>query len=161
MSNVASHDDGSLQVDTGRNRILTEFLANGVDTLVQVDLDTLTTLTGLTELLRNQLCGVAVHLLQPDTIGIDPSLDISISRAANTHTDRTAGTMTRQTNDTDVVSQILTTKLSAEANLLSFLDELLLQINIAESTTSLIASSGQTIVELDRSELHSQQVLLS
>ena len=69
--------------------------------------------------------------------------------------------MTRQTDDTDVVSQGLATKLGTEANLVGFLQELVLEVDIAESTTGLIARGGQTVVELDRSELHRQQVLLS
>ena len=42
--------------------------------------------------------------------------------------------MTGQTDDTDVVSQILAAKLSTQPNLLSLLDELLLQVNVAEGT---------------------------
>ena len=69
--------------------------------------------------------------------------------------------MTRQTDHTDIVSQVLTTELSTQTNFLSLLDELLLQIYIAEGTTSLIASCRQTIVELDAGQLNSQQVLFS
>ena len=68
--------------------------------------------------------------------------------------------MTRQTDHTDIVSQVLTTKLCTETNLLSLDDQFLLQIHITEGTTSLITSGGQTVIELDRSELHGQQVLL-
>ena len=160
VSDITSHNDGTLQVYTGRNRILRKLLAYGIDTLVQVDLDTLAALTWLAQLLRNQLCWVRVHLLQPDTVGIDLSLDITVSRTRYTHTDRTAGTMTRQTDYADIVSQVLTTKLGTQTNLLSLLNQLLLQVDITESTTSLITCCGQTIVELDRSQLHSEQVLL-
>ena len=68
--------------------------------------------------------------------------------------------MTRQTNHTDIVSQILTTELGTESNLLSLLDELLLEIDIAESTTRLVACGRQTVVVLDAGELHCEQVLL-
>ena len=68
--------------------------------------------------------------------------------------------MTRQTDDTNVVSQILTTELGTQTNLLSFLDEFLLEIDIAESATCLVTSRRQTIVILNRSKLHRQQVLL-
>ena len=59
------------------------------------------------------------------------------------------------------MSQVLTTELGSQTNLLSLNNQLLLEIYIAESSTCLIASSGQTIVELDGSELHSEQILLS
>ena len=68
--------------------------------------------------------------------------------------------MTRQTNHADIVSQVLTTKLSSQANLMSLLQQFLLEVNIAEGATCLVARSRQTIVELDRSEFHSEQVLL-
>ena len=69
--------------------------------------------------------------------------------------------MTRQTDHTDVVSQILTTKLSSETNLMSLLQEFLFEVDITEGTTSLITCGGQTVVELDRSKLHGEQVLFS
>ena len=62
--------------------------------------------------------------------------------------------MTGQTDHTDIVSQILTTKLSTQTNLMSLFQEFLLEIDIAEGTTCLIACRGQTIVILDRSQLH-------
>ena len=68
--------------------------------------------------------------------------------------------MTRQTDHADIVSQVLTTKLSTQTDLLSFHNQLLLQIHITEGTTRLITCRGQTIIELDRSEFHGQQVLL-
>ena len=161
MCNIASHNDGTLQVDAGTNRILREFLTNSIDTLVQVDLYTLATLAGLTQLFRNQFCGIRIHLLQPDTVGIDLRLDISVGRTRDAHTNRTRSTMTWQTDHTDIVSQVLTTELRTETNLLSLLNQFLLQVNITESTPRLITGCGQTIIELNRSEFHGQQVLLS
>ena len=98
MSDVTSHDDGTLQVYTGAYWILAQLSTNCVDTLVEVNLDTLGTLTWVAELLRNQLCWVLVHLLQPDTVLVDLSLDVAVGRAAYTHTDRAACTVTRQTD---------------------------------------------------------------
>ena len=160
MSDITGHDDGTLQVDTGRDGILAEFLTNSVDTLIEVDGNGVGTLTSLGILSRNQFRRIRVHLLQPDTVGIDLRLDVAVGRAADTHADRTAGTMTRQTNHTDIVSQILTTELGTQANLMSLLQEFLFEVDIAEGTTSLVACGGQTVVELDGSQLHGQQVLL-
>ena len=160
MSDVTSHDDGTLQVDTGADRILAQLGTYGVDTLVEVDFDTLGTLSWVAELLRNQLCWVLVHLLQPDTVLVDLSLDVAVGRAAYTHTDRAAGTMTGQTDDTDVVSQVLTTKLCTQANLVSLIEELVLQVDVAESTAGLITCCRQLIIVLDRSQLHGKEVLL-
>ena len=161
VSDVTSHDDGTLQVNTGAYRILAQLSTNCVDTLVEVNLDTLGTLTWVTELLRNQLCWVLIHLLQPDTVLVDLSLDVTVGRAAYTHTDRAACTMTWQTDHADIVSEILTAELCTQANLVSLFEELVLQVNVTESTTRLITCCRQLIVVLDRSQLHGEEVLLS
>ena len=69
--------------------------------------------------------------------------------------------MTRQTHNADVVSQSLAAELCAKSDLLSFLQELLLKVDVAEGTSRLIACCGQVVVELDRGEFHREQVLLS
>ncbi len=68
--------------------------------------------------------------------------------------------MAGQTDHTNVVCQILTTELSTQTNLLSLLQQFLLQVDIAEGTTCLVACGRQTVIILDRTQLHSQQVLL-
>ena len=161
VSDVTGHDDSALQVDTGRDRILRQFLAYGINALVQVYFNALTAFTRLAQLLRNQLRGVGVHLLQPDAVGIDLGLDVAVGRTAHAHADGAGSAVTRQTNDTDVVSQIFTTELSTQTNLVSLNEQLLLQIDVAESATCLVTSRGQVVIELNRSQLHRQQVLLS
>ena len=143
MCNVASHDDSSLQVDTGAHRILRQFGANSINTLVEVDLYTLRSFTRIAHLSRDELCGVVVHLLKPYTVLVDLCLDVAVGRAAHTHTDGAAGTMARQTDDTDVVGEILTTKLCSKSNLVSLFEQLLLKVDVAEGTTCLIACGGQ------------------
>ena len=78
MGYVAGHDNGALQVDAGGNGILRQLLAHGVDALVQVDGDGVLALASLGILGRNELRGVCVHLFEPDTVGIDFSLDITV-----------------------------------------------------------------------------------
>ena len=161
MSDIASHDDGALQVHTGADRILRQFLAHSVDALIQVDDDGVLTLASLSVFSGNQFCGIAVHLLQPDTVAVDLRLDVTVCRAAHAHTDGAAGTVTWQTNHADIVSYIFATELSTEADIMSFLQQLLLEIHIAEGTACLIARCGQRVVVLDAGQLHRQQVLLS
>ena len=69
--------------------------------------------------------------------------------------------MTRQTHNADVVSQSLAAELCAKSDLLSFLQEFLLKVDVAESASRLIACCGQVVVELDRGEFHREQVFLS
>ena len=78
MGNVTGNDDGTLQVDTGGNRILRQFLANGVDAFVEVNLNTLATFAGLAQLFGNQFGRIAVHHLQPDAVAVDLGLDVAV-----------------------------------------------------------------------------------
>ena len=68
--------------------------------------------------------------------------------------------MTRQTDDTDIVSQILTAELCTQANLVSLFEELVLQVDVTEGTASLVTCCRQLIIVLDRSQLHGKEVLL-
>ena len=161
VSDVTSYDDGTLQINTGAYRILAQLSTNCVDTLVEVNLDTLGTLTWVAELLWNQLCWILIHLLQPDTLLVDLRLDVTVGRAANTHTDRAACTVARQTDYADIVSEILTAKLCTQTNLVSLFEKLVLQVDVTEGTTGLITCCRQLVVVLDRSQLHGKKVLLS
>ena len=51
--------------------------------------------------------------------------------------------MARQTDDTDIVSQIFTAELSAQANILSGGQYLFLQLHVAESTATLAEFSDE------------------
>ena len=143
MSDIAGYDDGALQIDTCRNGIFRQFGTYRVDALVQVDNDGVATLACLSILSGNEFRRIVVHLLQPDTVAVDLSLDIAVGRTADAHTDRTAGTMTRQTHHTDIVGHILTAKLCAKANLVGLLEQFLLQVDITEGATGLIACGRQ------------------
>ena len=69
--------------------------------------------------------------------------------------------MTGQADDAHVVSEVLTAELCAEANLVSFLKQLSLQVEVTEGATRLITCCRQTIEVMDRAKLHGEQVLLS
>ncbi len=161
MSDVASHDDSTFQINAGAYRIFGEFLAHSINTFVEVNLNALCSLARLAQFLRDKFRRIRVHLLNPNTVGIDLALDIAVGRTAHAHTDRTACTVARQTNHADVVSQILTTELCTESNLVSLVEELVLQVDVAERATGLVACSRQRVVIFYRSELHGEQVLLS
>ena len=59
------------------------------------------------------------------------------------------------------MSKIFAAELSAKADLLGLDKELLLQIDVPESASCLVASSGERIIILYAGELDCQQVLLS
>ena len=57
--------------------------------------------------------------------------------------------MTWQTNHADVMSQVLATKLCAEADLECFLKQFLLEVDVAECTASLVARCRQVVIIFD------------
>ena len=68
--------------------------------------------------------------------------------------------MTGQTDDADVVSQGLAAKLCTQANLVSLVEQFLLQVDVTEGAARLVARGGQRVVVLDAGQLDRQQVLL-
>ena len=68
--------------------------------------------------------------------------------------------MAWQTDDADVVGQCLTAELSSESNLVGLFKQFVLQVDVAEGASRLVARGGQLVVVLNRSELDGEQVLL-
>ena len=68
--------------------------------------------------------------------------------------------MAWQTDHTDVVCKIFSSKLCAEANLVCLLQQLLFEVDVAECAACLVASGWQVIVVLYRGEFHGEEVLL-
>ena len=78
VSDIASHDDSTLEVYACANRIFREFCANSLDTLVKVDFNTCSAFAWTTILFWDKFCRIRIHLLEPDTILIDLTLDIAV-----------------------------------------------------------------------------------
>ena len=62
--------------------------------------------------------------------------------------------MARETDHADVVGQVLSAELGAEANLGRLLKEFLFEVYVAEGAAGLIAGGGQVVVVFDAGELH-------
>ena len=160
VGDVAGHDDGAFEVDTGAYTVSGECRAYGVDAFVEVDFNAFGTFAGTTEFFRNQFRRVGVHLLDPHAVGVDLGFDVAIGAATHAHTDRAAGPVTGKAHHTDVVGQVLAAELGAETNLLRFLEQFFLQVDVAEGTAGLISGSGKVVVKLDAGQLYREQVLL-
>ena len=159
MSDVTTNDDRTVQAQTCADRVFRQDSAYIFHRLIEVDTNSIA-FTCLTQLLGNEGSGVVIEFLDPDTIFVDLTFDVTIGRAAHAQTDRAARTVTRQTNDTHVMRHVLTAELRTKTDLVCLLEQLFLQLDITESTTCLIAVSRQGVVVMGRSELHGQQVLL-
>ena len=132
-----------------RARILRELCADSLNTVVEVDLDALSSLAWTTKFLRNKLRRIRVHHFKEDTVLCNLTLDVAVGRAAYAHTDRAACTVTWQTDYADVVCQILAAELSTQTNLVSLLQKFLFKVDVAECTTSLVACCRQSVVVFD------------
>jgi hypothetical protein len=160
VRDVAAHDDGAVEREASADRILGKDLADIRHRLVEVDANSIT-LAGIAELLRDERSRVVVHLLDPDTVFVDLTLDVTVSRAAHTKTDWAASAVAWKTDNADIVRHILATELCTKTDLVGLLEELLLELDVAESAAGLVASSRQGIVVVGRSEFDSEEVLLS
>ena len=160
VCDVAGYDNSTLQVNASTYRIFAQLCTYRVNTLIQVYFDSLSAFTRLTQFFGYQFRRIAIHLFKPDTVFINFSLDVTVGRATNTHTDRTACSVARQTNHADIVCQVLTAELSSKTNLVSFFEQFVFQVNIAECTSGFVACSRQVIVIFNRSEFNCKQVLL-
>ena len=69
--------------------------------------------------------------------------------------------MAWQTDHADVVSQVFASELCSESDLVCLLQEFVLQVDVAEGASCLVAGSRQRVVVFYRGELHGEQVLLS
>ena len=159
MSDVTSYDDRTVQRQTGSHRVLSQLFQNLRHRTVQIDLHYVA-FTGIAKFFRNQTARIFIEFLNPDTILVDFTFDVTVGRARNSQTDGTWCTVTGQADDTYVVCQILTAELCTEADLMSFLEYLFFKFDITESTSVLITCSRQFIIIMSRSQFHSQQVFL-
>src|SRR5574344_586160 len=158
MCNITCDNDGAIQAQARCYRIFRKNLANLCCREIQVNLNSIA-LTCLTELLRDEFTRLIIHLFYPDTILIDLCLDVTVGRAAHAETNRTGCTVTRQTDDTNIVSKIFTTELCTETNLISLLEKLILKFDITESTSCSVACCWQVVIVMGRSQFDCQQVL--
>ena len=139
---VATHDDGAVQTEACAYGVLGQYLADVGHGLVEVDPHHVA-LAGIAQLGGYQFIRLVVHLLNPDALLVDLALDIAVGRAAYAQTYGAAGTVTGQTHHADIVGHVLAAELCTQANLVGLLQELLLQLHIAEGTARLVARGRQ------------------
>ena len=159
MRDVTTYDDRAVETQACTDRIFRQDLADVCHRLVEVDTNGIA-FAGLTQLRRDEGSRVIIEFLDPDTVFVDLTFDITVGRTRNTQTDRTGSTVTRQTNDAYVMRHIFTAELRTQTNLVRLLQQLLLELDITESTSGLVAGSRQTVIEMRRSQFDGQQVLL-
>ena len=157
VSDITAHDDGAIEREASRYGVLIEESEDLGHGAIEVDLNDFT-LAGIAELLGDKFTGELIEFFDPDTIAVDLRLDITVGRAADAHTYGARSAMTRHTDHTDIVGEILTAELSSESYIVGGVEEFLLEFDISESVAILIALSGEIVVILHRSLLDSGEV---
>ena len=157
VSDITAHDDGAIEREASRYGVLIEESEDLGHGAIEVDLNDFT-LAGIAELLGDKFTGELIEFFDPDTVAVDLRLDITVGRAADAHTYGARSAMTRHTDHTDIVGEILTAELSSESDIVGSVEELLLEFDISESVAILIALSGEIVVILHRGLLDSGEV---
>ena len=156
MGNVARHDNGAVQRQAGRDRMRGKLGKDLVHRLVQVDAHHIA-FALLTQGFRNILTRVVLKLLNPDPVAVDFRFDVTVSGAGDTHADWAGGTVARQADHADIVSEVFTTKLRTQTQVLRFLEQFLFELNIAERLAVLVAFGWQRVVVAGGGELNGFQ----
>ena len=157
VSDITAHDDGAIEREASRYGVLIEESEDLGHGAIEVDLNDFT-LAGIAELLGDKFTGELIEFFDPDTVAVDLRLDITVGRAADAHTYGARSAMTRHTDHTDIVGEILTAELSSESDIVGGVEEFLLEFDISESVAILIALSGEIVVILHRGLLDSGEV---
>ena len=101
----------------------------------------------------NILPRIVFEFFQPDTVLVNFCFDIAIGRTGERHSYRAGTTVTRQTNDANIMSEIFTSKLRTNTKLLTGLEQHFFQLNITECLSLLVSAGGQIVVIFRRGQL--------
>ena len=158
MGDVAAYDNRTVQRQAGSHRILIQLCQNLFHRTVQIHTYHIA-LAGLTQLFRNQFARIAVEFFNPDTVLVNFTFDITVGRARHAQTYRTRRTVTRQTDDTHIVCEVLAAELCTETDLMRLFQNLLFEFHVAECAPRGITRGRQVVIIMSRSQLHGEQVL--
>ena len=144
VSDVTSHNQCTFQVQTGFDRVFGQRSQNFVHTLVEVDI--------YCGRHCGCLCGqvfrrLFFELLQPDTVGIDFGLDVTVGATTYTNTNGARSGVARHTDYANVVNKVFTAKLCTDTALLADFEHFGLPFEVTESTTTLV-TAGRKVIEI-------------
>src|SRR5690606_41687534 len=89
----------------------------------------------------------------PARVAVNRRVDVADSAARDAHADRAGGDVARQTDHANVVREVFPAELRAKAEVLRFLKQSLLEVDVAERLAVRIAFGWQAIVVARRGEL--------
>ena len=147
MRDVATDHDGAVEQQRLTALELGQFGKDVCHRPVQVNLVTVLVL-GHAILFRQQATRVTIHLFNEQAVFGDLGLDVAVGRAGNGHTEWAGCAVAGQTDNPNVVGEVFAAELGADAELLCRLLELLLEFDIAERLTVIIAGGRQASAEV-------------
>ena len=156
VGDVACHDNGAVKAQAGGDQMCRQLRQDLAHRLIQVDAYHLA-FAGLTQMFRDIFSRIALQLLDPDTVAVDFRLDVAVGGAGDAHADRAGGAVARQTDHPDIVGEVFPAELRAEAEVLRFLQQLLLQLHVAERLTVFVTFGRQTVVIAGRGQFDGLQ----
>ena len=95
--------------------------------------------------------GIALELFEEDAVSRDLAERLAIGRTRHRDADRARRAMAREADDTHVVAEVLAAELRADAELRGELEDLRLELVIAEATAELVAGGRQRVEVVRRS----------
>ena len=96
---------------------------------------------------------IALELLEEDAVARDLADRLPVGGAGDGDRHRAAGAVARQAHHADVVAEVLAAELRADARLLGELEDLLLELGIAEAAPEIVARRRQRVEVAGRGEL--------
>ena len=147
MGYVTAYNNSTVKRQACRYGIFCQFCKYLGHRTVEINLHDIA-FTFITQRIGNEFAGVGIEFFNPETLFVNLGLDIAVSRTAYTKTYRTRSAVTRESDDTYVVSKILTAELCAEPYLLRFFKKSLFKFHIAERTAVFVAACRKIIIIL-------------
>jgi hypothetical protein len=153
---VARDDDGATKIQPSRHGKLRELGTKLSHRHIEIDVhDSLSWGHILLLHLWEVLPHIPLERLEEDSLCRDLAFDLSVSRARDSKSYRTRGTMAREAHHTDIVTEIFPTELCANAHPLRELQHLLLQLQVTESSAVLVPRGGERVIIFGGGELNS------
>lgn len=145
VRDVPTDDNRSVERQTCGNGIFIQLFENFAHRLVEVYFNGVA-FTGLAEFFGNEFAGVTVEFLDPNTVLVDFTFDVSVGRAAHSQSYGAGCSVAGQTDNAYVVCQIFTAELCTESDTVRFFQDLFFQLDVTESSSEFVSGRGQTIV---------------
>ena len=156
VRDVARDDHRPREGEPRLNRVLAELREYLGHRAVEVNLDH-AVLRLATVPFGNEPAGSPLQLLEPDAIPVYLRLDVAVRRARNAHPNGARGSVARQPHHAHVEREVLPAELSADPGVLRGVEQLALEVGVAERLSLFVALGRESIQVSGGGELHGHE----